>query len=57
MDKLKVICGINYVNIVEGILIDNKTQNTLNLNYQEWLNNNKDALDIQNKIVSNVVIQ
>jgi hypothetical protein len=54
MEKLKVICGINYINFVEGILNDYKTQNSLNRNYQEWLNINRDAIDDKNKLMTNV---
>ena len=54
MDKLKIICGLNYVNYVEGILNDNKNQNFLNSNYREWLNNNNEAVHVKNKIQTNV---
>ncbi len=54
MEKLKVICGLNYVNFIEGILIDNKTQSTMNQNYREWLNNSMESLSDNNKINTNV---
>lgn len=54
MEKLKIICGLNYVNFIEGILIDYKTQNTMNQNYREWLNNSMEAISDNNKIISNV---
>ena len=54
MEKLKVICGLNYVNFIEGILIDYKTQTTMNQNYREWLNNAMEAIDDSNKIITNV---
>lgn len=54
MEKLKIICGLNYVNFIEGILIDYKSQNTLNQYYKEWLNNSMEIIEEKNKIVTNV---
>lgn len=52
MEKLKIICGLNYVNFIEGILSDYKTQNTMNQNYRNWLSS--ESIDDKNKIVTNV---
>jgi len=54
MEKLKVICGLNYVNFIEGILSDNKNQNSMNQNYREWLFNTIDDIEDKNKIITNV---
>ena len=54
LEKLKVICGLNYVNFIEGILIDYKTQNTMNQNYSVWLNKTIEGIDDENRIVHHV---
>jgi len=56
MEKLKIICGLNYVNFIEGILSDNKYQNSLNQNYREWLNNSMEPIEDNNKLITNVSI-
>ena len=56
LEKLKIICGLNYVNFIDGILNDYKSQITMNQNYREWLSNTTEVIDDKNKIVSNVNI-
>jgi hypothetical protein len=56
MEKLKIICGLNYINFIEGILSDNKYQNSLNQNYKEWLNNSMEPIEDNNKLVTKVSI-
>ena len=53
VDKLKVICGINYVHFIEGILSNHKSQSLYNCKYFEWTLKN-DSFDQANKITTNV---
>lgn len=55
IEKLKIICGLNYVNLIEGILNDSKTQAGLNTNYSEWINNNSNAIQPKHKIQISVI--
>ncbi len=54
IEKLKVICGINYVNMIEGIISDSKSQYNMNTNYSLWLGENPRELDEKKKIQTNV---